>query len=339
VEFEARVAGKGTAVTVQTPRVLLAAWQTIEAFHQALTNAASLVVAPTARDDDVIPLLPGADVLVSGRFSRAMTAHAHALKLIQSPGAGVNGIDFAAVPAGTTVCNVYGHERGIAEYVFMTMAALNRDLFGLDRRLRAGNWQDHLGAPQRELRGRTVAIVGLGQIGTEVARWARFLDMRVVAATRTPDRHRTLDLGITRLDGLNALRELLAEADFVVVAVPLDERTRGLFGRDEMRSMKPSAYLINVARGEVVDETALYEALRDRVIAGAAIDVWYRYPDRDEPTAPSRYPFDELSNLFMTPHIAGATDATYRYRWSVINDNLRRLGSGDPLLNVVYPNP
>jgi phosphoglycerate dehydrogenase-like enzyme len=324
-------------VTTQAPRVVLAIWQTIDAFHQALTNAADLVIAPTSRDEDVARLLPGADVLITGRFSPAMALQADALKLIQTPGAGINGIDFAAVPPGTTVCNVYGHERGIAEYVFMTMAALNRDLFGLDRRIRAGDWSDHLGGPQRELQARTVAVVGLGRIGLEVARWARFADMRVVAATRTPNPDRGRDLGIARLERMDSLHSVLAEADFVVVSVPLDAQTLGLIGRDELRAMKRSAYLINVARGDVIDETALYEALRDRTIAGAAIDVWYRYPDRAEPTPPSRHPFHELPNIIMTPHIAGATDATFRYRWNLINDNLRRLGTGEALVNVVHP--
>jgi phosphoglycerate dehydrogenase-like enzyme len=326
-------------VTAQAPRVVLAVWQTIEAFRQALTHAADVIVAPTARDEDLAPLLPGADVLVSGRFSAAIAARADALKLIQAPGAGVNGIDFAAVPAGVTVCNVYGHERGIAEYVFMTMAALNRDLFGLDRRLRAADWRDRLGPPLRELRGRTVAVIGLGRIGAEVARWARFFEMRVVAVTRTPNQDRVRELGITRLDGMAALPQVLSEADFVVVAVPLDARTRGLIGRDQLCTMKRSAYLINVARGDVVEETALYEALQDGTIAGAAIDVWYRYPDGDEPCPPSRYPFHELPNVIMTPHIAGATDATFTYRWQVINENLRRLSAGEPLLNVVHPGP
>jgi phosphoglycerate dehydrogenase-like enzyme len=102
--------------------------------------------------------------------------------------------------------------------------------------------------------------------------------------------------------------------------------------------MKPTAFLINVARGEVVDEAALYAALRDRAIAGAAIDVWYRYPEGDALTLPSTLPFHELTNVIMTPHIAGATENTFFYRWAAINDNLRRLRDGEPLVNVV-PRP
>lgn len=321
----------------ELPRVVLANWQSIEAFHQSLTSAGELLFAPTARDEDVAPLLPGTDVLVTGRFTAAMAAQADSLRLIQTPGAGLNGIDFSAVPEGTAVCNVYGHERGIAEYAFMTMAALNRDLLGLDRRLRAGDWRDHLGGPLRELQGRTLAVVGLGRIGSEVARWARFFEMRVVAVTRTPDQDQASELGVSWVDGMSALPCALAEADFVVVAVPLDASTKGMIGRDELSAMKASSYLINVARGDVVEETALYEALRNGTIAGASIDVWYRYPEGVEPCLPSRLPFHELDNVIMTPHIAGATDATFIYRWKLINENLRRLSAGESLLNRVHP--
>jgi phosphoglycerate dehydrogenase-like enzyme len=110
-----------------------------------------------------------------------------------------------------------------------------------------------------------------------------------------------------------------------------------MIGERELRMMKPTAYLINVARGEVVDEAALYAALSESRIAGAAIDVWYRYPEGSEPARPADYPFHELPNVIMTPHIAGWTAETFRHRWAAIDDNLRRLSGGEPLVNVVRP--
>jgi phosphoglycerate dehydrogenase-like enzyme len=328
---------EGMPVLNQPPRVVLVTWQTLEPFHRALTTPCTLIPAPSAKDEDVAPLLPGAEVMVTGRFTKGMAEQADALRLIHTPGAGLDGIDLAAVPPGTAVCNVYGHERGIAEYVFMTMAALNRQLFRLDRQLRQGDWSAYTAEPLPELRGRTLAIIGLGRIGAEVARWGRFLDMRVVAVTRTPNQDQAAQLGLDWIDGLSALPRALAEADFVVIAAPLNAETRGMIGREQLSAMKPSAFLVNVARGGLIDETALYDALRDRTIAGAAIDVWYRYPDGATPALPSALPFHELDNIIMTPHIAGATDATFTYRWSVINENLRRLTAGEPLLNVVKP--
>ncbi len=315
--------------------VVVAQWQTIAAFRQALTTPAEYRIASSANDEDVAPLLPGADALISARFSPALTEAADSLRLILTPGAGINGIDFAAVPDRTTVCNVFGHERGIAEYVSTTMGMLNRDYPGMDRRLRQGDWRDHLGMPLPELQGKTVAIVGLGRIGAEVARWASFMRMNVIGVARNPSSDSARACGIERIVSFADLRSILPEADFLVLALPLTSETHGLIGERELAAMKSTAFLINVARGEVVDEAALYSALKDHAIAGAALDVWYRYPEGDQPTLPANLPFHELPNIIMTPHIAGATDNTFFYRWAAIDDNLRRLRDGEPLLNAV----
>ncbi len=306
-----------------------------EPFQAALTVPATVLTTPTLRDEDVAPRLGDADVLISPRFTPEMAGAAKNLRLIQTIGAGTDEIDFQTVPAGATVCNVYGHETAIAEYVLMTMLALDRDLLGLDRRLRRGDWGDR--SPQRELRRRTLGLVGLGAIGTEVARYAARLGMRAIAVTRSPDPDRAERLGLAFLGGLADLRRVLSDADFVVVAVPLNAATLGMIGERELGAMKPTAYLINVARGRIVDEGALYQALRGRRIAGAAIDVWYRYPARNECRSPSDQPFHELENVIMTPHIAGWTEGTVRHRWNAIGENLRRLACGEPLLNVVAP--
>ncbi len=318
-------------------KVVVAIWQTVEGFHRALTTPATFVMAKSQRDEDVVPLIADADALISGRFSPAMAEAAQKLRLVQTPGAGINAIAFGALPETACVCNVYGHERGIAEYVFTTMGMLNRDYLGMNRRFRQGDWSDHLGEPLPELQGKTLAVIGFGRIGREVARWGRFLDMEVVVASRSPGNVDASQLGIRRVVGLDAIAEVAAIADFVVVAVPLTVETTNLIGRAQLAAMKPEAFLITVARGEVVEEVALFEALRDHEIAGAAIGVWYQYPDGHQTILPSKLPFHELSNIIMTPHIAGATDATFQYRWGVINDNLRRLHYGEPLVNVVNP--
>lgn len=325
-------------VTHRPLQVVLGDWQRDEAFRRALTTPVSLVAAPTLRDDDVVPLLADADAFITKRFTAAMGAAAKRLRLIHAPGAGTNEIDLVAVPDGAVVCNVYGHGAGIAEYVFMAILALNSDLLNMDARLRRGDWSDRTerGA-RREIRGRTLALIGLGRIGVEVARLARSFSMRVVTATRTPHADRAKQLGLASVVGMDQLRAVLAEADFVVVAVPLDASTAGLIGSGELNAMKPSAYLVNVARGAIIDEGALYQALKERTIAGAALDVWYQYPEANEHVHPAKHPFHELDNVIMTPHIAGVTEETFRHRWNVIDENLRRLAAGEPLLNVVYP--
>lgn len=316
-------------------RVVLGEWQTEEAFHRALTAPVELVPAQGVRDDQIAPLIADADILISRRFTQAMAQEAHRLRLILTPGAGTNEIDFDAVPAGASVCNVYGHEIGIAEYVFMTMLALNRDLLNMDHRFRQGNWTDRANGPQRELNGTTLALVGLGRIGSEISRRAAIFGMRTIAVTRSPDAVRKETLGLDFLGDMSHLHRVLAEAGFVVLAVPLEEETTDLLGQDELGAMKPGACLVNVARGPVVNEDALYNALRARTIAGAALDVWYHYPDNKVSGPPSRHPFHELDNVILTPHIAGWTFGTFGHRWRIINENIQRLADGEPLINVV----
>ena len=316
--------------------VVLGEWQNDAAFRSAISTPVELIPAPSLRDEDVIPLLANADVFLSKAFTPGMTEAAANLRLILTPGAGTNWIDFAAVPDHVTVCNVFGHEVSIAEYVFMSMLALNRDLLNMDARFRQGDWSDRKTRPPgTEIRGRTLAVIGLGHIGVEVARLGNAFGMRVIGFTRTPNGERANAAGLTSCRGLDELQDALAEADFVVVALPLEARTVGIIGAAELAAMKPTAVVVNVARGEVIDEAALFAALRNRQIAGAAIDVWYHYPDGSETMRPATHPFHELENVIMTPHIAGWTQETFRHRWAAIDDNLRRLAAGEPLLNVV----
>jgi phosphoglycerate dehydrogenase-like enzyme len=317
-------------------RVVLGEWQTDGAFRRAITTPVEFVPAPTLRDEDVAPLLHGADVFLSKAFTPGMTAAADSLRLIHTPGAGTDWIDFAAVPGHVSVCNVFGHEVSIAEYVFMAVLALNRDLRNMDARFRAGDWSDRKSRPPgTEIRGQTLLVLGLGHIGAEVARVGKAFGMRVIGVTRNAGPERAIAAGVDECRSYDQLLDVLPEADFVVVAVPLDAGTTGLMSERELAAMKPSAFLINVARGEVVAEEPLFAALRDRRIGGAAIDVWYRYPEGAETVRPSAFPFHELDNMLMTPHIAGWTRETFQHRWAAIDENLRRLSAGEPLLNVV----
>jgi phosphoglycerate dehydrogenase-like enzyme len=212
----------------------------------------------------------------------------------------------------------------MAEYVILTILALEREIFRLDRNLRAGNWKGSCvtGRPRAaELSERKLGIVGFGHIGKEVARIAASFDLPV---TGIGSRHMRADL-----------ERLLADSDFVLIACPLSDETRNLIGETELALMKPTASLINVARGEIVDEKALYEALRERRIRSAAIDVWYQYPRKGALTLPSRYPFHELENVILTPHSSGWTERVLDLRFRDIAANIDRLASGEPLINLV----
>lgn len=264
------------------------------------------------------------EVLVGSPVTPAMIAEAPRLRLVHASGAGYDHIRFDALPDRVRVCNVFHHERAIAEYVVMTILALDRDLFRQDRDLRRGIWRGSCvqGPPlATELGGRTLGIVGFGHIGREIA---RLIEPFGLSLFPLRSQH-------TRAE----FETLLAESDFVVVACPLTEATRSLIGAPELARMRPTASLINVARGEVIDEQALYEALRDRRIRSAAIDVWYRYPRDGASCEPSRFPFAGLDNVILTPHSSAWTDRVVALRFRDIAANIDRLAAGEPLLNVI----
>lgn len=278
--------------------------------------------------------LSDADAVVSMSWS-ASAPPAPKLRLLQLPGAGLDAVDVAAVPPQAAVCNVFEHEIGMAEHCVLAILEWLIGLRGQDARLRRGDWSDsgHRGAPLHgELYGKTVGIVGYGRIGRETAKRLRPFGVRVIACTRSPEKR---DGNVDAIAGMERLPWLLGEADFVALACPLDDSTRGLIDAEAFAQMKRGAVLINVARGGVVDEDALYEACRGGHIGGAAIDVWWRYPKDDAPFFPSRHPLHELPNVILTPHTSGWSAGLHERRWRVIAQNLDRLARGEPLLNLV----
>jgi len=291
-------------------------------------------------DDEVniVSRLSSVDVLVSLTFTREMGAAAKRLKLVQVPGAGLDRIDRSALPEGTSLANVYGHEVGIAEYVMGAMLALTRSFGRIDAALRRGAWESQWGVgapppPWPELAGKTLGILGYGRIGQALARRARAFDMEVCAIRR--EVARSAGDGLAFLGGPDRLDEVLGRADYLAVTLSLSDATRGLIGERELSLMKPSAVLVNVARAEIVDEDALYGALAERRLAGAALDVWYRYPKTAEPTLPARRPFHELVNVLMTPHVSGWTEGMLEARAKLIAENIERTARGEPPLNLI----
>ncbi|MFI6125281.1 2-hydroxyacid dehydrogenase [Streptomyces sp. NPDC051064] len=308
-------------------------------FHEPLTartEGRHVWLAASDWDADRISdALPDVEVYVGSRLRAEDARRAARLRLVHVVGAGYDGIPFDALGPEVTVATTHHHGRSIAEHVLMSALMLSRDVLSADRALRAGRWRNVAVDPGlpfgSTLHGRRVGIIGFGETGTEVARLCQAVGLGVRAVRRDPTAPVPADLRPDWVGGNGRLPELLAESDIVVVTVPLSPATRGLIGPAELKAMGPGSFLVNVARGPVVQEEALYEALRSGAIGGAALDVWWSGP----PDPPSRLPFHDLPNVLMTPHNSGHTTDTFAARAAEIADNIGRLRRGEPLVNVV----
>jgi phosphoglycerate dehydrogenase-like enzyme len=288
--------------------------------------------------DDVEVLLRG--WLSTDAFDRLLS-RAPRLVWVHSASAGVErALTPLARERGIVITNARGvFSRPIAEYVLMMILAISRRLPQLLELQRERTWQPLEGT---ELRDVTVGIVGLGSIGRAVGALATAFGCRVVASRRrsgagagagSPDGEEA-SLGEVMLDrvlGPDQLAELMSESDFVVLAAPLTPETEGMIDAGALASMKPGAWLINVARGRLVDERALLRALREGPIGGAVLDTF-----AEEPLPPSS-PFYDLPNVIVTPHTSWSSGRVLDRSVGLFADNLRRFATGDPLLNVVDP--
>jgi phosphoglycerate dehydrogenase-like enzyme len=308
-----------------------------DAIRGNLTVPCEIVVSDEA---EIISRLADIDVLVTMVLTREMARACLRLRLVQVPGAGLDRIDRSAIPHGAWLANVHGHENGIAEYVIGAMVTLTRGFFRLDAALRQGDWQSQwaIGAAPPpvwpELTGKTIGILGCGRIGQAVARRARAFGMKVYAVRR--DARRSIE-EVAFLGGPESIDEVIEGSDYLLLSMPATPDTVGLMDRRRLGLMKSAAFLINVARGGIVDEDALYEALAEQTIAGAVLDVWYRYPRAAGPTPPATRPFWDLSNVLMTPHISGWTDGMLESRAKLIAENIRRVAFCETPLNLVDP--
>ncbi len=302
--------------------------------------------------DDVEVMLRG--WLNSDAFDRLL-ARAPQLAWVHSATSGVErALTPAAIERGVVVTNARGvFSRPIAEYVLMMILSVSRRLPQLLELQQERTWQPLEGA---ELRDVTVGIVGLGSIGRAVGALATAFGCRVVAVRRRPGDERRAatdspaaaeeasvsgeasersfgEAMLDRVGGPETLPELLGESDFIVLAAPLTPETEDMINDETLALVKPGAWLINVARGKLIDERALLRALREGPLGGAVLDTF-----RDEPLPPSS-PFYDLDNVIVTPHTAWSSGRVLDRSVELFCDNLRRFAAGEPLLNVVDSAP
>ena len=266
---------------------------------------------------------PGAlaEIFYCWRPPRPLLAGAMRLRWVQCMGAGVEQLLVPELPAGARITRAAGiFGPWMAEYALGWCLWVTQRMDGFRASQRQRRWAPVDPVP---LRGQTLCVVGLGDIGGSIAKLARTLGMRVIGVTRSGRGSRDA----LRVYRTTALRAALARADFVVLTLPLSDETRGLVGPAELAALKPTAWLLNLARGPIVDEAALLAALRARRIGGAVLDVF------DTEPLPTDHPLWGFDNVVVTPHISGPS--TPREIGPIFNDNLRRYATNRPLRHLV----
>jgi phosphoglycerate dehydrogenase-like enzyme len=273
--------------------------------------------------------LPGASVLLGWKFDATELHDAwdcvDQLRWIQWPGAGVDAILCPfLVESDIVLTNMHGvFDRAIAEYVLGLMLAFSKGLPETCYAQKERRWAYRL---TERLEGCQVLVVGVGGIGRAIARMLGAVGCHVQGVGRSA---RSGDSDFVAIYASEDLDQVLADADYVVAAAPLTEKTRGLFGAKQFATMKQSARFINVGRGASVIETALVEALQKKQIAGAALDVFETEP------LPPNSPLWDFENVVVSPHMSGDYDGHHATVVQVFLDNLSRFKSGEPLLNQV----
>lgn len=307
----------------------LADWER-EVIEQVLKGHAELAFMGTRSYEGI----EEADAAIALRLPLQALEKAKRLRFVQVPAAGVDWLDVEELAArGVSVASAKGcNARAVAEHALALIFALAKRIPQQDAELKQGLWRQYTDENfLDDIHGSTLAIVGYGSIGRELARMAKALGMRVLGVRRSPGPDSVADL----VCGLENLQDVLREADYVVVALPLTEETRGIIGERELRAMKRTAFLINVGRGPVVDEKALKRALTEGWIAGAGIDVWWRYPP--EEGWPSVEEVHRLPNVVATHHKAGWTRKARESCLRFAAENVLRFLKGLTPLNLVEP--
>ena len=217
------------------------------------------------------------------------------------------------------------------------MLEMKIGLRDMDKRFRAEGWggrQPGASLFHEEIRSRTVGLIGYGHIGKEIAKRAAAFDMRIIAIRRSQqDAVAPLDW----IGTVDQLDKLLTESDFVVVACDMNEDTIGMIGAPQIAKMKPSSIIINVARGRIIAEEALYNALKNKKISGAVLDVWYNYIGNDrENVSPSNLPFEQLDNVILSAHESASAPEQVERRWKFVAENICRAAEGETRENIVF---
>ena len=281
--------------------------------------------------------ITGSDALIYGNIFKYISSSKN-LRLLQIPFAGIEWLNPNQLPKKLMVANASGHEIAMAEYIIGTILSLSLDLISTNNNFKSVSWEKTgtLSDPKsmhNEAYGKTIGILGYGQIGFETSKRAQSLGMKTYGLNR-----RRKEKKPEFLDwhgGIDELDIILTKSDFLILACDLNESTKNLINKKNLSKMKKDSFLINVARGDVCNEEDLFNCLKDKAIAGAAIDTWWIYPDRpkfgskaEKKPRPSDFPFHTLDNVIMTPHNSAHTKNSDKRRSNSILENLKDFKNG-----------
>lgn len=279
-------------------------------------------------DEKGLPQAADAEVAFSGNNPRRVRQLLDAtpkLRWYHTVSAGVENMPLPELAErGIVLTNNSGsYDIQIAEHLIAFVFAASRQLHRYHDNQRASEWKAEA---HHELRDATIVVYGMGSIGSEIARLASAIGMRVIGVRRKPG---APTAGVERVVSAGQLTEIVGEADYLAIAAPLTEATRGAISREVISRMKPSAWIMNIARGAIVDEPAMIEALQQKRIGGAALDVFTTEP------LPRESPLWKLENVIITPHHSGSSPRAGERTLALFAENLRRYKAGEPLMNRV----
>ncbi len=288
---------------------------------------------------EAIKLLETADGVVGDRFLPEEIERAKKLKVIFVPWTGVNNLPWEEIKKrNIIVSNNHANAQIVAERALALTLALMGRIVEYDNDLQKGIWHGFSGGDAKSafwtsLRGKNCGIAGTGSIGTEIAKLLKAFDCKTIGF-RKQKIHEKIDF----FDEITFdLEEMVSKSDVVFIALPLTSQTKGIINHDIISKMKDK-FLVNISRGDIIDEKSLYDGIKDGILAGAAIDTWYRYPSKDTPaTLPSSYPIHNFKNVVISPHVGSLTIEGVESMLNATIDNIRSYIKNGKPLNVANP--
>ena len=311
----------------------------IEYIRDNLGDGFNLILPKYYSEESILEYIDEAEVLLGNYFTKPMLDKGN-IKLIQVPIVGIERLDFDLLSKyDIPVCNTHSNALAVAETAVALLLSIAKKIPYHDKLLRKGDWNESVTVDSKEalslhnsyVSNSTVGFIGYGNIARNIANLLKGFSCELMAIVN--DKSQRYD-ELSFIGDEDDLGYLLSNVDYLIVAAPLTPKTEGMLNKDNLRKMKKTSYIINISRGKVIDEEGLYYVLSNNLIRGAAIDVWYNYPQDKELTMPSNYDFHKLNNIIMTPHRADIMYDSYPFLDGAI-ENLIAFKEGKELKNIL----